>query len=36
VDMPVGEARLLLLQDWISVSNWMVFDAASGALTRVS
>ena len=27
VDMPVGEARLLLLQDWISVSNWMVFDA---------
>ena len=36
VDMPVGEARLLLLQDWISVSNWIVFDAASGILTRVS
>ena len=36
VDLPVGKARLLLLQDWISVSNWMVFDAASGALTRVS
>ena len=27
VDMPVCESRLLLLQDWISVSNWMVFDA---------
>ena len=36
VDLPVGEARLLLLQDWITVSNWMVFDAASGVLTRVS
>lgn len=35
VDIPVDEARLLLLQDWISTSNWMVFDAASGALERV-
>ena len=36
VDMPVGEARLLLLQDWISQSDWLVFDAASGLLSRVS
>ena len=36
VDIPVCEARLLLLQDWISVSNWMVFDAVPGTLTRVS
>ena len=36
VDLPVGDARLLLLQDWISRSDWMVFDTASGALTRVS
>ena len=35
VDMPVGEARLLLLRDWIGVSNWMVFDAASGQLSTV-
>jgi UDP-2,3-diacylglucosamine hydrolase len=32
VDMPVGSARLLLLSDWITSSNWMVFDAASGYL----
>ena len=36
VDLPVGTARLLLLQDWISQSDWMVFDAASGAITRVA
>ena len=36
VDMPVGEARLLLLQDWISQSDWLLFDAASGLLSRVS
>ena len=36
VDFPVGAARLLLLQDWISVSNWMVFDAAAGTIARVS
>ena len=35
VDMPVGEARLLLLRDWISVSNWMVFDAETGAVRYV-
>ncbi|MBR5256004.1 MAG: UDP-2,3-diacylglucosamine diphosphatase [Bacteroidales bacterium] len=35
VDMPVGEARLLLLRDWISVSNWMVFDAEAGAVRYV-
>ena len=34
VDLPVGESRLLLLGDWISVSNWLVFDASSGALSR--
>ena len=36
VDIPVGPARLLLLQDWISQSDWMVFDAASGAIERVT
>lgn len=36
VDLPVGSARLLLLRDWISVSNWMVFDAGTGEITRVS
>ena len=36
VDMPVGESRLLLLQDWISCSNWMVFDADTGVIERVS
>ena len=35
VDLPVGEARLLLLRDWISVSNWLVYDAASGAVERI-
>ena len=35
VDMPVGEARLLLLRDWISVSNWLVFDADAGAVRYV-
>ena len=34
VDIPVGPSRLLLLQDWISQSDWLVFDAATGALTR--
>ena len=36
VDTPVGTARLLLLDDWISQSDWMVFDAASGAIERVT
>ena len=34
VDLPVGEARLLLLRDWISESNWIVFDAGAGTLER--
>ncbi len=34
VDMPVGPARLLLLQDWVTVSNWMVYDAAGGTIER--
>jgi hypothetical protein len=25
--MPVGAARLLILRDWISISNWLVFNA---------
>ena len=36
VDLPVGPSRLLLLQDWISVSNWIRFDAGTGEITRVS
>ena len=36
VDLPVGPARLLLLRDWIGVSNWMVFDAATGEIKRIS
>ena len=35
VDIPVGEARLLLLRDWISVSDWMVFDAGNGTVRYV-
>ena len=31
VDMPVGSARLLLLRDWISESDWKVYDAFSGS-----
>ena len=31
VDMPVGPARLLLLRDWVTVSNWMVYDAGTGS-----
>ena len=34
VDMPVGPSRLLLLEDWISRSDWMVFDADAGTLGR--
>jgi UDP-2,3-diacylglucosamine hydrolase len=34
VDMPVGPSRLLLLEDWITQSDWMVFDAAAGTLDR--
>ena len=36
VDIPVGPSRLLLLQDWISQSDWLVFDASSGAVERVT
>ena len=36
VDLPVGEARLLLLQDWISQSDRIVFDAGSGEISRFS
>ena len=36
VDTPVGEARLLLLDDWITQSDWMVFDAGSGDIERVT
>jgi UDP-2,3-diacylglucosamine hydrolase len=30
VDMPVGKARLLLLSDWISASNWILYDRENG------
>ena len=33
VDMPVGEASLMMLGDWITAPNWMVFDAKEGTLT---
>ena len=36
VDLPVGSSRLLLLRDWISQSDWLVFDAESGGIARVS
>lgn len=36
VDLPVGDhARLVLLGDWITAPNWLVYDAATGALTAV-
>jgi UDP-2,3-diacylglucosamine hydrolase len=35
VDLPVGGGRLLVLRDWISVSDWMVFDAVSGQVEHV-
>ena len=34
VDLPVGPSRLLLLRDWISQSDWLVFDAATGTIDR--
>ena len=34
VDLPVGKARLLMLRDWISESNWIVFDAGTGIVKR--
>ena len=33
VDMPVGAARLLMLGDWMTAPNWIVFDAATGAVS---
>ena len=35
VDLPVGKGRLMVLKDWISSSNWFVFDAGSGAVEYV-
>ena len=32
VDMPVGTARLLMLGDWMTAPNWMVFDSSTGEL----
>ena len=32
VDMPVGTARLLMLGDWITAPNWIVFDAEKGEI----
>ena len=31
-DIPVGAARLVLLTDWISAPNWLVFDSSAGTL----
>ena len=33
VDLPVGEARLMMLGDWMTAPNWLVFDAKEGTLT---
>ena len=35
VDLPVGSARLLILRDWLTASNWVVFAAAAGTLSYV-
>ena len=35
VDLPVGESRLLVLRDWISASNWFVFDTDAGRVEYV-
>lgn len=34
-DLPVGNARLVLLTDWITAPNWLVFDSAEGTLQTV-
>ncbi len=31
-DLPVGNARLVLLTDWITAPNWLVFDSTEGTL----
>ena len=33
VDVPVGNARMLLLGDWITRPNWLVFDAEKGEVS---
>ena len=33
VDMPVGTARLLVLGDWLTGPNWLLFDSATATLT---
>jgi UDP-2,3-diacylglucosamine hydrolase len=33
VDMPVGQARLLMLGDWMTAPNWMVFDSEESTLS---
>ena len=33
-DVPVGAARLLLLGDWITRPNWLVFNASGGEIRR--
>ncbi len=35
VDLPVGKARLLILRDWITVSNWLVYDRSEESLSYV-
>ena len=35
VDMPVGQARLLILGDWMTAPNWLVFDSSTGEITAV-
>lgn len=35
VDMPVGKARLLIMGDWITNSNWIVYDRENDALSVV-
>ena len=36
VDMPVGDARLLLLGDWMTKPNWLVFNSETGVLSADS
>ena len=32
-DLPVGKARLLLLGDWLTAPNWLLFDATTATLS---
>ena len=36
VDLPVGNGRLLLLGDWITAPNWLVYDASTDSLGAVA